>query len=91
MAFIDDVQTYCETDDDVTTYISAAEGYLTGAGIAVAEDNALYAMAVKMLVSCWYDNRVPDPADKAINVPQPFGLAGIILQLQLTQEGDSGG
>lgn len=85
MAFADDVKTYCNADDDVSSYIGAAEAYLTNAGVAAAETNPLYALAVKMMVSCWYDNRVPDPADKAVNVPQPYGLQGIILQLQMSQ------
>lgn len=91
MALLDEVKEYCSTDDDVSTYITAAESYLTNCGVPIAESNALYGIAVKMLVSCWYDNRVPDPADKAVNVPQPYGLNGIILQLQLAQEAaDSG-
>ncbi|HEX3018544.1 MAG TPA: head-tail connector protein [Caproicibacter sp.] len=85
MAFADDVKTYCNTDDDLSSYIGAAEASLLTAGVAKAEDNPLYALAVKMMVSCWYDNRVPDPANKAVNVPQPYGLAGIILQLQMSQ------
>ena len=84
MAFADDVKTYCRTDDDVSSYIDAAEASLTAAGVAVAESDPLYALAVKMMVSCWYDNRVPDP--KTSSVPQPYGLAGIILQLQMSQE-----
>lgn len=86
MAFPADVQEYCSTDDDLSTYISSAEAYLTSTGITKAEENPLYAMAVKMLVSCWYDNRVPDPADKAVNVLQPYGLNGIIFRLLLDQE-----
>lgn len=88
MALADDVKTYCNAidGDDLSTYISAAEAYLTNAGITAAETNSLYALAVKMLVSSWYDNRTPDPSDKTVNVPQPYGLKGIILQLQLAQE-----
>jgi len=83
MALADDVKEYCGTDDDVSGYIAAAETYLSNAGITKAESDALYALAVKMLVSTWYDNRTTDPSDKA--APQPFGLSGIILQLQLSQ------
>ena len=89
MAFIDDVKDYCCTDDDLTSYISAAEVYLTNAGVSVNESNSLYEQAVKMLVSTWYDNRTPDPSDK--NVPQSYGLNGIILQLQLAQEASTNG
>lgn len=84
MAFADDVKNYCNTDDDVSAYISAAEAYLANSGIDTDEDNALYALSVKMLVSAWYENRTPDPS--SVNAPQPFGLTGIILQLKLAQE-----
>ncbi len=68
----------------MTSYINAAEVYLTNAGVPINESDPLYVQAVKMLVSCWYDNRTVDTADK--NTPQPYGLNGIILQLQLKQE-----
>jgi hypothetical protein len=86
MAFRDDVNEYCNPvdGDDLSPYISAAETYLTNAGVTAAESNSLYALAVKMLVSQWYDTRTPDPSEK--NLPQPYGLSGIILQLQLAQE-----
>lgn len=83
MALADDVKEYCSTDDDLSGYINAAEAYLSNAGIAKAESDALYALAVKMLVLTWYDNRTTGPSDKAAT--QPFGLSGIILQLQLSQ------
>jgi uncharacterized phage protein (predicted DNA packaging) len=84
MAFSDDVKTYCCTDDDIGGYVDAAEAYLTNAGITVAEANPLYAIAVKMMVSYWYDNRVPS-ASTTDDAKQPYGLAGIMLQLQLSQ------
>lgn len=87
MAFLDNVKEYCSTDDDVSGYINAAEAYLSNAGVSKAEDNPLYALAVKMMVSFWYDNRTPEPGEKGDNVPQPYGLNGIILQLQLSQGG----
>jgi hypothetical protein len=87
MAFLDEVKEYCNTEDDIYPYVKAAEEYLTNCGIQVDETSALYGMAVKMMTSCWYDNRVPDPADKAVNVPQPIGLNGIVLQLQLAGGG----
>lgn len=78
MAFADDVKAYCRVDEDVTPFVDAAESYLTNAGITKDEVSALYGLAVKMLVSFWYDNRLPAGKMEM----QPYGLAGIILQLQ---------
>lgn len=83
MAFLEDVQNYCAADEDLTPYVTAAEAYLTNAGIQKDETKALYALAVEMLVSTWYDSRNTSPSES--NVPQPYGLAGIINQLKLTQ------
>lgn len=83
MAFLEDVQNYCGADEDLTPYITAAEQYLTNAGIQQDETKALYALAVEMLVSTWYDNRSTSPSENSI--PQPYGLAGIINQLKLIQ------
>jgi len=78
MALADDVKTYCRTDEDVTAFVNAAESYLTNAGITADESNALYGLAVKMLVSHWYDNREPVGNTTKLE----YGLAGIISQLQ---------
>ena len=83
MAFLEDVQNYCAADEDLTPYITAAEQYLTNAGIQQDETKALYVLAVEMLVTTWYDNRNTVPSEN--NIPQPYGLAGIINQLKLTQ------
>jgi len=78
MSFSDDVKVYCRTDEDVTDFVEAAECYLEGAGIEKDETNMLYGLAVKMLVTHWYDNReLVGKVDKIA-----FGLDGIILQLQ---------
>ena len=84
MALLSDVQEYCNTSDDLSTYIRAAEEYLINLGIPVAEFSPLYGMAVKMLVSWWYDKRIP--AAETGTAPQPYGLNGIILQLQIVEE-----
>ncbi len=83
MALLEDVKNYCATDDDLTPYVTAAEQYFTNAGIQKDETKALYALAVEMLVSTWYDNRNTSPSESSI--PQPYGLAGIINQLKLMQ------
>lgn len=84
MAFLEDVQNYCAADEDLTPYITAAEQYLLNAGIQQSETNALYVLAIEILVSTWYDSRTASPSESSI--PQPYGLAGIINQLRLTQE-----
>lgn len=78
MAFADDVKSYCHAEEDVTAFVNAAESYLKNAGIAINESDALYGLAVKMLVSHWYDNR--EPVGTASKME--YGLAGIIAQLQ---------
>lgn len=82
MAFADDVKTYSRADEDVTGLITAAEDYLKNAGVTKAEDNALYALAVKMLVAYWVDHHIP--ASDVSRMPQPYDFAGILLQLQLS-------
>lgn len=80
--FVDSVIEYVNaTDDDrnqILSLIEAAEDYLTNAGIAVNENNPLYALAVKILVSHWYDNKQPIGTATKL----AFGLADIISQLQ---------
>ncbi|MFT9056813.1 MAG: head-tail connector protein [Ethanoligenens sp.] len=82
MAFADDVKTFCNTDDDLTAYIASAEKLLDGKGVPVDEDNPLYQIAVKQIVSTWYDQR-----DASADLS---GLNGIILDLQIQQEADDG-
>lgn len=86
MAFADDVKNYARTDEDVAAYITAAEAYLKNAGIVIAEDNALYALAVKMLVAYWVDHHIT--ASDTNRTVQPYDFSGILLQLELSQ-GDS--
>lgn len=84
MAFADDVKTYCRTDEDVTGLIAVAEAYLKNAGVATAEGDALYALAVKMLVAYWVDHHITAPGET--RTPQSYDFDGILLQLQLSQE-----
>lgn len=81
MAIADDVQTYCKTDEDVSGLITAAEAYLKNAGVAIAESDALYALAVKMLVAYWVDHHITASGEN--RVPQSYDFDGILLQLQL--------
>jgi len=62
MSLIDNVKEFLRIDDNndgtlIVTLVSAAEIYLTNAGVKKDETNDLYCLAVNMLVSHWYDNR----------------------------------
>jgi len=81
MTFSEEVAEYAKIDsmeEDVQGFIDSAEMYLTNAGITADETNAIYKLAVKMLVTFWHDNRTPSGSTDA----QPFGLAGLISQLK---------
>ena len=83
MALADDLKTYCKTSEDLSEFLEAAEIYLANAGIPEDETNALYRLAVKILVSHWYDNRqavVIGTISKNIE----YSLQNIIAQLKYT-------
>lgn len=69
-------------DAEIPGLITAAETYLTNAGVMVDETNELYKLAVKMLVAHWYENR--QPVGKADKIA--FGLESIISQLKYCVE-----
>ena len=59
----------------------AAEEYMKNAGVIKDYDKFLYALAIKMLVGHWYENRsVVGKADKLA-----FSLDSMIIQLKYTQ------
>lgn len=66
------------TEENVQSYINAAEAYLTNAGVTKDESDAIYKLAVKMLVTLWHDNRIPSGNVDTL----PYGLPGIISQLK---------
>lgn len=78
MAFTDDVKDFCGTDDNLDSYILSAESFLKQKGIPKDETDPLYQIAVKQVVSTWYDQRNAS-ADLS-------GLNGLILDLQLQWE-----
>ena len=88
MAVLDDIKAYIRVDDDdaqVQSLIDAADGYLVNAGAVKDEMNPLYLLAIKMLVSHWYDNR--EPIGNAQKLA--FGLSDIITQLKYCYGGDA--
>jgi uncharacterized phage protein (predicted DNA packaging) len=70
-----------EPDEDghIQNLITAAEQFMEGAGVPItARTLALYGIAVKMLVSHWYENReIVGKADELA-----FSLTHIITQLK---------
>jgi uncharacterized phage protein (predicted DNA packaging) len=61
----DDVKNYLRLNDDcdreqVESLISAAKVSLSAAGVSEDEDNELYRLVVKVIVSEFYDNRSAD-------------------------------
>lgn len=83
---INELKEYLKIDsDDEDLTISglqyAAQEYLSNAGININYEKELYKLAVKLLVSHWYDNRtILGKADKL-----PFSIDSIITQLKYTQ------
>lgn len=62
----------------------SAEEYLANAGIIKDYRKELYKLAIKILISHWYENRFIENVGK--NVTKiAFGLDTIILQLKYTQ------
>ncbi len=77
------------TDDDDNTQIedliSAAKVYLKNAGAIEDETNTLYVLAIKILVTQWYDNRLPVGE---ITDEMAFSLRHILMQLKYCYGGD---
>jgi uncharacterized phage protein (predicted DNA packaging) len=64
-----------------------AEEYLTNAGIIKDYTKELYKLAIKILVSHWYENRSVETIGKNVSKIS-FGLDTILIQLRYSQ-GDS--
>lgn len=78
------LNSYPEDDVIVMSFYDAAIEYLKGAGVQ-QQDGELYKLAIKMLVSHWFDNRGVNGETTEI----PFGLTPIINQLQLRVSNES--
>lgn len=61
-----------------------AEEYLTNAGIHKDYTKELYKLAIKILVTHWYENRAVETIGKNVS-KIAFGLDTIILQLKYNQ------
>ncbi len=76
-----------ENDEDDTlieTLQVAGEEYLANAGIKKSYSKKLYTLAVKLLVTHWYQNRMIQ-GDKSTS-KLSFSLDAIIMQLNLDDE-----
>lgn len=62
----------------------AAEEYLINAGIKRDYTKELYKLAIKILISHWYENRHVENVGKYVSKIS-FGLDTIIVQLKYTQ------
>lgn len=62
----------------------AAEEYLTNAGISKDYTKELYKLAIKILVSHWYENRLVETIGKNVS-KVAFSLDTIIIQLKYSQ------
>ena len=69
-----------ENDLLIESLKKAAEEYLLNAGVAVDYSKELYALAIKLLVSHWYDNRTVQNEKTLTKLP--FSLDAIIMQLK---------
>ena len=67
-----------EEDDFLTGLLKASELYLENAGCKTNYENKLYSLAVKMLVSHWYENRCITGNLGYLE----FSLNSIIIQLR---------
>ncbi|MFS8540648.1 MAG: head-tail connector protein [Tissierellales bacterium] len=80
---IDDV-----IDEDLIVGLHiAAEQYLRNAGVLVDYNSELYKLAIKLLVTHWYENR--EPTGKADKLE--FSLNSIITQLKYCQSNVNSG
>lgn len=66
-----------EEDSIVSSLITAAETFLSNAGVEPSYEDELYIQAIKMLAGSWYDNR--DAVGESNT--HAFSLKSIITQL----------
>lgn len=73
-----------EEDSFIEGLQIAAEEYLTNAGIKKDYTKELYKLAIKILISHWYENRAVETVGKNVS-KIAFGLDTILTQLKYTQ------
>lgn len=73
-----------EEDNLIQALQLSAEEYLTNAGIKKDYSKELYKLAIKILVSHWYENRSVETIGKNIT-KIAFSLDTILIQLKYSQ------
>lgn len=73
-----------EEDNLIQGLQLSAEEYLTNIGIKKDYSKELYKLAIKILVSHWYENRSVETVGKNVS-KIAFGLDTIIIQLKYSQ------
>jgi len=72
-------------DGQIEDLIEAADIYLVNAGTVKDYGNALYVLALKILATHWYENRVPIGE---VTKEMSFSLSNILIQLKYCYGGD---
>lgn len=73
-----------EEDNLVQALQLSAEEYLANSGITKDYSKELYKLAIKILVSHWYENRSVETIGKNVS-KIAFGLDTILIQLKYSQ------
>ncbi|QEK13722.1 phage gp6-like head-tail connector protein (plasmid) [Crassaminicella thermophila] len=81
-------QDYTEEDIFLNSLLVAAKEYIKNAtGLDYDDTNELYKLAIKILVTHWYENREAISEKKTDKIA--FSLNSILIQLQYCYEGDT--
>lgn len=89
---LDDLKSFLRIDHDEEDELIkglqiSAEEYLNNAGIKKDYSKELYKLAIKILVSHWYENRFIENLGKSAK-KIAFGLDTILMQLKYSQGDD---
>lgn len=83
---IEEIKLFLRIDDNsedtlIESFKSAAEEYLENAGVIKDYSKELYKLAIKLLVSHWYENR-DSVLIGSISKKLEYSLNSILIQLQ---------
>lgn len=86
---LEELKLFLKIDDDEEILLieglqKSAEEYLNNAGIKKDYTKELYKLAIKILVSHWYENRAVETIGKNVS-KVAFGLDTILIQLKYSQ------
>lgn len=86
---LEELKLFLKIDDDEEILLieglqKSAEEYLNNAGIKKDYTKELYKLAIKILVSHWYENRTVETIGKNVS-KIAFGLDTILIQLKYSQ------